>query len=209
MSEVISVLPPNATAQERAIEAAAARLGEVPVLVREMWDPDTCPAAQLPWLAWALSIDEWNASWTDAQKRNSIKASYSVHCRKGTAGAVIDALKALGFGTQVIEWFQKTPTGAPYTFEVNAEFIETGLNIEALNEVERIALATKNVRSHLTVVRGIMRTDGDRYVGIGMVSGEDAEVQPYQLTEIEANSEYFIGVAAVSFESADILPRAA
>lgn len=209
MTEVTSVLPFNATRQERAQEAATARLADVPVRIREMWNPDTCPAAQLPWLAWALSVDVWNADWTDAQKRGAIKASFGVHQRKGTAGAVINALQALGFGTQVIEWFQKAPAGDPYTFEVNAEFVDTGLSIEALDEVERIALATKNVRSHLTVVRGIMRTNGDRFIGIGVVSGEDAEVQPFQLSEIEAAGEYFIGTAAVSFEFVDILPEAA
>lgn len=208
-AEVISVLPYNATRQERAQEAATARLAAVPVPVRAMWNPDNCPAAQLPWLAWALSVDVWNADWTDAQKRGAIKRSFAVHQRKGTAGAVIDALSALGFGTQVIEWFQRAPAGAPYTFEVNAEFIDVGLSIEALDEVERIALSTKNVRSHLTLVRGIMRSDGDRFVGIGMVSGEDTSVEPYQLGELETSADRFLGVAAVSYETTFILPEAA
>lgn len=209
MTEVVSVLPYNATRQERAQEGATARLAAVPVPIRSLWNPDTCPAVQLPWLAWALSVDVWSADWTETQKRGAIKRSFAVHQRKGTAGAVIQALQALGFGTQVIEWFQKTPAGDPYTFEVNAEFIDTGLSLEGLDEVERIALATKNVRSHLAVVRGIMRSDGDRFVGVGMVSGEDTEVQPNQLTEIEAAAAYFMGVAAVSFETTNILPEAA
>lgn len=208
-ADVISVLPYNATRQERAQEAATARLATVPVPIRPMWNPDTCPAAQLPWLAWALSVDVWNANWTDAQKRGAIKASFAVHQRKGTAGAVRDALQALGFPTEVVEWFQATPALPAYTFEVNAEFVDTGFSLEVLNEVERIALETKNVRSHLTKVRGIARSDGDRFIGIGLVSGEGTSVEPYQLGELETAAEYFLGAAAVSFEFVDILPEAA
>ena len=48
-----SLLPRNATGAERAIEGATARVGAVPTPFRDLWNPDTCPAALLPWLAWA------------------------------------------------------------------------------------------------------------------------------------------------------------
>ena len=48
-----SILPPNATAVERAIDrASAAALERLPVyLIRWVKDPDSCPLALLPWLA--------------------------------------------------------------------------------------------------------------------------------------------------------------
>lgn len=208
-AQVISVLPWNATSQERALEAATARVSDVPVLVREQWSPATCPAAQLPWLAWAMSVDTWNADWTDEQKRAAIQASFEVHQRKGTAGAVKLALQALGFGTQVLEWFEQSPAGAPYTFEVEVEFTNSSLSMAALDEAETIALRTKNVRSHLTLVRGIARTDGDVIFAAATVGGESADVQPYQLTEVEGSGVYYLGAAAVSFEFVDLLPEAA
>ena len=52
-----SILPPNVTRAERALEGATARLDDVPVPIRSMWNPATCPAFLLPWIAWGLSID--------------------------------------------------------------------------------------------------------------------------------------------------------
>lgn len=52
-----SLLPPNATKAERALEGATARLEDVPVDIRAMWDPATCQEFMLPWLGWGLSID--------------------------------------------------------------------------------------------------------------------------------------------------------
>lgn len=98
-----SLLPVNATSQERAIEASTARLSDVPVPVRDVWNPDTCPSAVLPWLAWQYSVDQWDATWSDDQKRGVIKASVSVHRHKGTIGAVRSVFTALGFGDVIID----------------------------------------------------------------------------------------------------------
>jgi phage tail P2-like protein len=97
-----SLLPPNATPQETAIEAATARIGEVPVPNATLWTPATCPAALLPWLAWALSVDEWDGTWPEERQRAVIAASVAVHRRKGTRGAVVAALAAAGYGTATL-----------------------------------------------------------------------------------------------------------
>lgn len=98
-----SLLPPNATAAEVAIEAAAARVGAVPVPIRDSWNPWTCPAALLPWLAWALSADNWDPAWSVATQRAVIAASIEVHRRKGTRVAVVRALAAVGHPTATVE----------------------------------------------------------------------------------------------------------
>ena len=54
MSDQPSLLPPNASALERKLEQATLRLGTLPVPLRELWNPDTCPAHLLPWLAWTV-----------------------------------------------------------------------------------------------------------------------------------------------------------
>jgi hypothetical protein len=56
----------------------------------------------LPWLAWALSVDEWDETWTEAQKRETVAASYAVHSKKGTPYAVRHALEALGYDNVII-----------------------------------------------------------------------------------------------------------
>ena len=97
-----SLLPYNATSQERSLEGATARAADVPVMVRQSWNPDTCPAALLPWLAWALSIDEWSAAWPEAVKRAVIRDSYQVHKKKGTVLSVRQVFASLGFGNVLI-----------------------------------------------------------------------------------------------------------
>jgi phage tail P2-like protein len=88
---------------ERALEATTARISDVPILVRESWNPDTCPAALLPWLAWAYSVDEWDPAWTEANKRQAIKDAYNLNRRKGTVWAIKRQLVLLGYPDAVLD----------------------------------------------------------------------------------------------------------
>lgn len=54
-----SLLPPNNTPQERALEATTARISDIPVPLRQLYNPDTCPINLLAWLGWQLSTDSW------------------------------------------------------------------------------------------------------------------------------------------------------
>lgn len=97
MSEA-TLLPPNATAPERAMDAATARAGAVPAPIRELWNPDTCPADKLAFLAWAFGVDEWDASWTDAAKRATIRQAVTVQARKGSVWSIRRVLENAGYG---------------------------------------------------------------------------------------------------------------
>ncbi len=97
-----TLLPPNATAAERALEAATARTTETPVPVGDLWNPQTCPADALPWLAWALSVDVWDSSWSVDVKRSVIAESIAIHRRKGTVWAVREALRSAGFAEATV-----------------------------------------------------------------------------------------------------------
>lgn len=107
---VPSLLPPHNTgAAELAIEQAAARGAIFSDMVRPIHQPDDCPTTLLPWLAWALSVDDWSTDWSDATKREVIRQSVWVHRRKGTIGSIRRALIAAGYGdAQIIERY------APY-----------------------------------------------------------------------------------------------
>jgi len=101
-----ALLPPNSTPVERGFEAAGARMTALPVPVRNAWNPATCPAQLLPWLAWALSVDNWDPTWTEDQQPAVIAASVVVHRRKGTPAAMREALSAAGLGdANLIEEF--------------------------------------------------------------------------------------------------------
>lgn len=92
------LLPANAGEFEQAHALVAAwRLPDVFALVkvlRTLWDPLTCPASELPILAWAWSVDYWRPEWTEARKRRVIAEARLYHSRKTT---VAGARMALGY----------------------------------------------------------------------------------------------------------------
>lgn len=165
------LLPLNATDQERALSEAIGR--DVPVVVRETWNPDTCPAALLPWLAWAFNVDTWDATWTEAQKRGVIKNSVAVHKQKGTIGALRTALDGLGYDINVTEWFQKTPAGDPYTFSIGLDVEQTGIpSGAAFDKIVEVAKSVKNLRSYLDGVEIRGKSNGGQYYAAKCFMGE-------------------------------------
>ena len=110
--------PENSTALELALERLTRRLEDVPVPLRDLWRPDTCPIELLPWLAYALSIDSWNPTWSESVKRNVVAAAIEIQRKKGTAASVRQVVAAFGGQIALREWWQLDPPGEPYTFDL-------------------------------------------------------------------------------------------
>lgn len=91
-----SLLPPNAGTFERVISAVnTERLPDQFTLaasIRSLWNPWECPAAQLPLLAWAWSVDIWNDAWPLDKKRQVVAESRIYHQRKTTVAGYRMAL---------------------------------------------------------------------------------------------------------------------
>lgn len=173
-----TLLPPSASKLERAAEAGAARISAVPAPVAELWNPDTCPLAALPWLAWALSVDDWDPAWTEAQKRQVIRQSVYVHQHKGTLAAVKAALAAFDYTTEVVEWFRDTPEGDPYTFKVIVYAVGSEISDNAQDEIARAVNAAKNVRSQLTAIQLVSGFGGDFYIAGAAVGYDMVDIYP-------------------------------
>lgn len=92
----MSLLPVNAGVAERAIAAATSLT--LPTPIPDLWNPEKCPAVALPWLAWALHVDNWEIAETDEQKRAAIRSSVAVHRKKGTPWSIREVVRRLGFG---------------------------------------------------------------------------------------------------------------
>lgn len=144
-----SLLPPNSSALERAIAEAGIAAADLPVAIRALWDAETCPAALLPWLAWAWSADDWDDAWSERQKRETVKSALAVQRIKGTVGAVRNAIGALGFPVRVQEWFAQTPAGDPYTFRLLLDVDQEALSQASLRKILEVVESTKSLRSHL------------------------------------------------------------
>jgi phage tail P2-like protein len=154
----MSLLPPNATALERAIEAATARLGELPVPLRALVDPETCPLPLLPYLAWAVSIDAWSSDWPEEVKRARVRRAIDIQRHKGTASSVRAVFESFGGSVALREWWQLDPPGEPHSFTMVVELggddsapVTAAFADSVINEVRR----TKPVRSHFTFTQGL------------------------------------------------------
>ena len=115
------ILPTNATPIEIGYDLAfALQIAAIPVnAIWDQWDADNCAEGLLPWLAWALSVDEWDADWSIGKKRAVIKASIDVHRKRGTPGSIKDDLAALEWDTEYQEWRSASDTATPHTFTVS------------------------------------------------------------------------------------------
>lgn len=77
------LLPVGSSPLEVAAAAACAELAAMPVPLRDLWDPATCPVNLLPYLAWAFSVDHWDETWTEDAKRSVVAAAFFIHRHKG------------------------------------------------------------------------------------------------------------------------------
>lgn len=180
------LLPPSATELLRQLSQSAGRATDLQVAIRDAWSPDRCPSHMLPWLAWAVGVEEWDVRWTDAQKRAAIASSLSVKRTKGTIGAVTAAVESLGLGVQVIEWFNQVPAGEPYTFDLVIAADQAGFDQEQWSLLLALISRTKNVRSHLDELvlnvdsSTVLYTAGAPLVGLNIVLayGGDVLLEP-------------------------------
>ena len=152
-----------------------ARVSDVPVSVRDSWDPTKCPVGLLPWLAWAYSVDEWDPNWPEATRRDVIRQSQFVHKKKGTLSAVVSSMSTLGYTTRIVEWFTNSAT--PFTFEVDIESSQLAITESAIAKASQLIDVAKNERSHYTF-NVIGRSDCKFYLGAATVCGDVVEILP-------------------------------
>jgi phage tail P2-like protein len=173
-----SLLPPNATKLLKDLEKVAADSIDLATPNRFVHNPDLAPVNILPWMAWAVSVDDWSDSWSEEIRRNVIKASVEVHRRKGTIGALKKALEAFNYtNVKVEEWFSYG--GNPYCFKVSLEIVDVGFDFSIIGEIERIIKNTKNARSHLEVLKAYLTTKPAWfYIGSFVVSKDITTLYP-------------------------------
>ena len=133
----VSLLPPNATAFERALEAALAQDVDIPI--RKLWSSADCPAALLPYLAWALGVEEWDPDWPVAVRRAAVANAIAVHREKGTLAGLKRVLDTAGAEYEYVE----RPAGVPMTAKLsilNSNAVYLPDVARAVNRVKRASL---------------------------------------------------------------------
>lgn len=200
-----SLLPINSTQLERAIEAASSDQTVIPL--RSLYNPATCPVHLLPHLAWAWSVDRWDDRWTEAAKRNAVRASFYIHSRKGTIGALRRVVEPLGYLLEVIEWWQTVPEGPPATFALRVGVLDTGITEEMFSELERLIDDAKPVSRHMTGLDITLETRLDAYTGFAVYDGDEIDVYPWTNPDIDTVIQGYTGVSEYTLDELDVYPH--
>lgn len=157
------LLPVGSSTLEVAAAKAASEIARVPVPLRTLWNPDTCPLKLLPYLAWAFSVDRWDSEWPEEAKREVVRNAWFVHAHKGTIGAVRRVIEPLGYLINVTEWWETNDP--PGTFRLDVGVLESGITEAMYNEMERLIADAKPVSRHLIGLNIIQDVPGHLYVG--------------------------------------------
>lgn len=169
-----NLLPPGSTVLERSLADASARLSDVPVPIRSLWDPATCPASLLPFLAWGVSIDLWDSQWSEAEKRAAIARAIEDQRRKGTPASLRSVIDRFDPLIEVVEWFEDRDTLDPHTFR-----LELPLRADSAVEYDealvaallRDIAAVKPLRAHMLAVHKLAAVAGTYLAGAGQLAG--------------------------------------
>lgn len=201
------LLPGNATPLERHAARALARLEEVPVPLRDLYDPERCPAHLLPFLAWAFSVDRWKPGWPTTVKRRVIGASWYVHAHKGTIGALRRVIEPLGYLVRVTEWWQESPPAPPGTFKLEVGVLDSGITDEMHASLELLIADAKPVSRHLVGLAIGLKVRGTAHIGVAALDGETLTVYPYAPGPIEVSSPIpLVGGAIHAIDYVSVYP---
>lgn len=171
-----SLLPPGSSALERRLAQACSGISDLNVPLRDLWNPWKCPAKFLPYLAWAFSVDGWDESWSEQEKRTAVSESFWLHQRKGTIAAIRRVVEKMGYSFSIEEWWKVAdPAG---TFRLEVDINDIGLTDKILSELLRLINATKPVSRHMAQFNIAAKVRGDIYIGATSGCGDIINIYP-------------------------------
>ncbi|MHC8326017.1 phage tail protein I [Pseudomonas sp. LB1P83] len=200
----LSLLPPNATPLEHQAARALAQIQRVPIPLRQLYNPDLCPAPLLPYLAWAFSVDRWDSQWPESAKRSAIHSAYYIHSRKGTLGSLRRVVEPLGFVIDVVEWWQTLPLGPRATFALNISVSETGITEQMYQELTWLIDDAKPLTRHLVSLDIILETHVDTYSTIALDDGDEIDVYPWVNPDIDVFIQGYSGTRIYTLDELDV-----
>lgn len=198
------LLPNNATSLEAQAAQALAQIQRVPIPLRQLCNPNTCPVAVLPYLAWAFSVDRWDSNWSEATKRTAIRSSRYIHAHKGTIGALRRVVEPLGYLIEVVEWWQTVPEGIPATFALKVGVLDTGITEEMYQELTWLIDDAKPLTRHLTGLAISLETQGNLNIAVALYEGDEIDVYPPVMRDIEVTGRFGVTGREHSIDTLDV-----
>ena len=175
---IMDSLNVNASKFEQDIEDVISRLVKEDFTLQHTWDIDNCDESMLPWLAWAYSVDTWDAQgWNTEQKRKVIHNSIRAHKVKGTKGAIYDAINALGYIPRIPEWYEGGSVNKPVNFDIEVTILPNDASRNATKKIQHIIESNKNIRSIAKLIV-IQPTLTKYHVGAATTDGMITTIYP-------------------------------
>ena len=147
-----SILPPNATYMERALEATIARTTDLDVAIGTLWNLDQMPShlkpILLPYLAWSLGVEIWSDEMTIMQKEQMIRDYLVIRALRGTKAAIEKTYQALNVAVEIIEnpVSKRYPKGEPFKFKLKIS--SQPIPLELKEEIRRLTDLLKPLRTN-------------------------------------------------------------
>ncbi|QCR37051.1 phage tail protein I [Nissabacter sp. SGAir0207] len=198
------LLPASSSALEVAAATACAEIARIPVPLRTLWNAQTCPVDLLPYLAWAWSVDRWDANWPESTKRAVVADSAYVHRHKGTIGALRRVVEPLGYLIRITEWWQTHET--PGTFRLDVGVLDTGITETMYHELERLIADAKPCSRHLVGLSINLDVTGALPVAAACYSGDELTVYPYFPETLIVTGPSYTGGAVHVIDSMRVNP---
>ncbi|QLT63456.1 phage tail protein I [Klebsiella oxytoca] len=171
-----SLMATGSSVLEQRAAAACAVISDLSVPLRDLWNPWKCPVKFLPYLAWAFSVDRWEETWTEVEKRQEISDAFWIHQRKGTISAIRFVIEKMGYSISIDEWWQVAdPAG---TFRLEVDINDIGLTPSMLSDLNRLIDETKPVSRHLAQMNIAAKVNGDIHTGTALCCGDIISIYP-------------------------------
>ncbi|EPV8433363.1 phage tail protein I [Klebsiella pneumoniae] len=161
---------------EQRAAAACASISDLSVPLRDLWNPWKCPVKFLPYLAWAFSVDRWEETWSEKEKRQAVSDAFWIHQRKGTVAAVRRVIETLGYSMTLQEWWEVADPAGTFRLEINLNDI--GITEPMIYELERIIGDAKPVSRHISQLTLLQHSRGLASIGAAVSDGEIITVYP-------------------------------
>ena len=171
-----SLMANGSSLLEQRAAAACASISDLSVPLRDLWNPWKCPVKFLPYLAWAFSVDRWEETWSETEKRQAVSDAFWIHQRKGTVAAVRRVIETLGYSMTLQEWWKVAdPAG---TFRLEIDLNEIGITEPMIKELERIIGDAKPVSRHISQLTLSLSVTALASIGTAFIDSEVITVYP-------------------------------
>ncbi|MCP6104370.1 phage tail protein I [Klebsiella pneumoniae] len=171
-----SLMATGSSVLEQRAAAACASISDLNVPLRDLWNPWKCPVKFLPYLAWAFSVDSWDESWSEQEKRTVVSESFWLHQRKGTIAAIRYVVEKMGYSFSIAEWWEVAdPAG---TFRLEVDVNDIGITSRMLDELTRLINDAKPVSRHMAQLNISAKVRGDIHVGSMLCSSDIISIYP-------------------------------